>query len=268
MQIKHRYTDAILWSDDCDNIADSLTAAVRAGVDLSDANLTDANLSGAILTDANLTGANLTDANLYCANLERANLTDANLYCAYLERAILTDANLSGANLSGAYLTGAILTDANLTGANLYYANLERANLTDANLSGANLTDANLTDANLTGAYLPPWRHVPESGAFQAYKAVRSDDGPAVLLIQIDADTPRINGIGSHKCRAERVLVLEQVHGDPATEFVSPTHRDKLTYRIGAYTIADKYVDDYRLECTGGIHFFMTMQEAIDWSQR
>jgi hypothetical protein len=83
--------------------------------------------------------------------------------------------------------------------------------------------------------------------------------------VQIDADTPRINGIGSHKCRAERVLVLEQVYGEPATEFVSPTHRDKLTYRVGEYTVADKYVDDFRLECTGGIHFFMTMQEAIDW---
>ena len=183
MQIKHRYTDAILWSDDCHNIADSLTAAVKAGV-------------------------------------------------------ILTDANLERANLYGAYLAG-------------------------ANLYGADLTSANLERANL-----PPWRHVPESGTFRAYKAVKSDAGPAVLLVQIDADTPRINGIGSHKCRAERVLVLEQVYGEPATEFVSPTHRDKLTYRVGEYTVADKYVDDYRLECTSGIHFFMTMQEAIDWSQR
>jgi hypothetical protein len=61
---------------------------------------------------ANLTGANLADSNLAGANLTGANLADSNLAGANL-----TGANLAGANLTGANLAGANLTRANLTGA-------------------------------------------------------------------------------------------------------------------------------------------------------
>ena len=88
-QIKHRFTDAVLF--ECD-VPDDMTSelhtrfvlekAVESDADLSDANLSGANLryadlSGANLSDANLSGANLSGANLYCANLSGANLSYA-----------------------------------------------------------------------------------------------------------------------------------------------------------------------------------------------
>ena len=77
MQIKHRYTESILFEDDGATIRETLVAAVKVGANLAGANLTDAYLAYANLTDANLTGANLTGANLTYANLTDANLTDA-----------------------------------------------------------------------------------------------------------------------------------------------------------------------------------------------
>ena len=131
-QIKHRYTDVVLF--ECDVPEDvqasgkalryALEKAVEAGAYLSGANLTGANLTGAYLTGADLTGA-------------------------YLRGADLTGADLTGANLDGAYLRGAFLAGANLTG-----ANLDCANLRGAFLTGANLTGANLRGAFLRGAYL------------------------------------------------------------------------------------------------------------------
>ena len=116
IQIKSRFTAAVLFEHDCEGNSVRLTLelAIKSGANLGDANLSranlgDANLSGAYLSGACLSGANLSGANLGDANLSRANLSRANLGDANLSRANLGDANLSGANLSYAYLSGAYL---------------------------------------------------------------------------------------------------------------------------------------------------------------
>ena len=103
-----------------------------------------------------------------------------------------------------------------------------------------------------------------------AYKKVKALDGSAVILrLRIDPDVPRMNGIGSRKCRAERVFVLGVESGPAPAEFYVPwtfSHPDiSCRYRVGEYTVAHEYNGDPRLECTGGIHFFMTKKEAEEW---
>jgi uncharacterized protein YjbI with pentapeptide repeats len=107
MQIKNRFTDAVIYEGEFASIRLCVEAAVRSGANLSGANLYGANLSGAYLSGADLYGANLSRANLSRANLSGANLSGANLSGADLSRANLSGANLSGANLSGANLYGA-----------------------------------------------------------------------------------------------------------------------------------------------------------------
>ena len=77
IEIRHRYTGAVLYACDAtDEQQDSglavraaLEGAVKAGANLRGANLSGANLSGANLRGANLRGADLGDANLRDANL-------------------------------------------------------------------------------------------------------------------------------------------------------------------------------------------------------
>jgi hypothetical protein len=200
--------------------------------------------------------ANLSGANLIGANLIGANLRDANLFVADLRDAILRDANLYGANLSGANLYGANLRDANLYGAklrdaNLYGANLYGANLRGANLRGANLKDANLKDANLYGAYLPDFQICPEEGSFIGWKKV---SGGSIIKLLIPEGAKRTSTPVGRKCRAEYVVVLE---GEGTS-----MHDGKTTYKAGETVRPDSYDDDIRVECTKGIHFFMTRKEA------
>ena len=101
VEIKHRYTNAVLFS--CDVPDD-----VASGLHMRHA------LEKATASRANLSGANLSGANLYGADLSGADLSGADL----------SGANLSGADLSGANLYGADLSGANLYGADLYGANL------------------------------------------------------------------------------------------------------------------------------------------------
>ena len=159
IEIKSRWTGAVLYSGEHANVKKAVEAAVKAGVYLADANLTGANLTGAYLadadlTDADLTGAYLAGADLAGADLARANLTGADLSSVSLGRANLGGAGLSSVNLSRANLTGADLARANLTGADLTDAHLSSVNLTGATLTGATLTGADLSGADLADATL------------------------------------------------------------------------------------------------------------------
>jgi len=66
IQIKSRFTAAVLFEHDAENNSTRLTLelAIKSGANLSGANLSGADLSGANLSSANLSGANLSGADL------------------------------------------------------------------------------------------------------------------------------------------------------------------------------------------------------------
>lgn len=198
------------------------------------ANLLNADLSGADLRGANLSGADLRGANLWCANLR-----DVNLWCA----------NLSGANLSGA---------------NMKSANLWNADLSGANLSGANLSDAYLKGANLWDAKIDFHIVCPEKGSFIAFKKVK-DDYIVELLIPEDA---RRCSATSNKCRCDKakVLSITKLNGtSDGVDTVYSKYDETFVYKIGEIVEVKDFDDNRWNECSTGIHFFITRQEAVNY---
>ena len=106
MQIKNRYTDAVIFEDDKPTLRETVLNAVAQKAYLAGAYLACANLADADLADADLAGANLAGAYLACANLAGADLADADL----------AGANLADAYLAGAYLAGADNVSTEVTG--------------------------------------------------------------------------------------------------------------------------------------------------------
>ena len=158
-----------------------LRGATLPGVQLLNADLSNAmfhhaempgaNIANTDLTDAFFTSANLSQASLYRMKFKGTRFGSANLSGALLQDTEFTnadfhDADLSGANLWKANLHGAIFQDAKLCDAWLESANLSSSGFGGADLSGARLVktdlsgsqflnasldNANLTDANLSG---------------------------------------------------------------------------------------------------------------------
>jgi hypothetical protein len=157
------------------------------------------------------------------------------------------------ANLSGADLSGADLSRADLSMADLSRADLSGADLSGAYLSGAYLSGANLSRAYLSGADLSTFQIPPEEGSFVGWKKVQG----GIIKLLIPSDARRTSSLVGRKCRAEFVQVLEG-------EGVS-THDGKTVYKPGSVVYPDKYDDDIRVECTSGIHFFITRKEAEDY---
>ena len=191
------------------------------------------NLNGQILCvvkSDNLKSANLEKAQLQGVDLRRANLQDANLQDADLRRANLQDADLRRANLQD--------------------ADLQDANLQDADLRKANLQDADLQDANIIDAIFSPFQ-IPE-GELIVYKRIKE----MLIQLRIPREAKRTACLVNRKCRAEYAIVENIAY--------SIEHKGCF-YAIEKKVIPDGYDDDIRVDCTYGIHFFLTKEEADKW---
>ncbi len=153
---------------------------------------------------------------------------------------------------------------ANLTRANLTFANLTEANLTRADLTRANLTGADLTRADLTRAKLPNFSICPEIGAFIAFKKGKHS---CIIKLQIPASAKRTSSLVGRKCRASKakVLSITDSNGKPIQSCKCWNENYDFVYEVGKTVIPDEYDDDIRIECSSGIHFFITEKEAREF---
>ena len=153
-----------------------------------------------------------------------------------------------------AYLRGADLSGANLSGANLSGANLSGANLRGANLSGANLSGANLSGAKIDKKTIWPHFQIP-AGDLVVYKKA----GGHIITLAVNKDVKRTASLVGRKCRAASAYVIE-------TDDHKPHESQKgVVYAEGTTVVPDSYDDNPMVECSNGIHFFLTRVEAEEW---
>lgn len=228
-------------------------------VNLSRADLSCVNLSRADLFGADLSYANLNDADLSYANLNNADLSYANLNRADLNRAYLSCADLNRANLSRAHLSCA-----NLNYTNLSCANMNRTDLCGANLRGACLIKVKNIDTVLWDTYTNFYPlQCPETGAFIGYKKAYDK----IIMLEICADAKRSSAT-SRKCRCSKakVLSITNLDGTACTLTELASNFDPgFIYRIGEIVEVTDFNEDRWNECTAGIHFFITRDEAVQY---
>ena len=269
-----------LWLTDKPNgIRADLKGVNLKGVNLSGADLKYANLYGANLWNADLWNADLYGANLGCAYLRDADLRSVDLKGAYLKGANLSGADLRSADLRSANLWDADLRCANLEGANLGCTDLRDADLKDANLrdvnfgcadfSGADLKGADLSGANLWDADLSCVKNIffpmacPEKGSFIAFKKA----GCYIIELFIPSNAKRCSAT-SRKCRCSKakVISITTLSGDKTniTE-VHSNYDPNFIYKLGEYVEVKNFDDNRWNECSTGIYFFITRQEAVNY---
>ena len=245
--------------------------------DLREANLIGVNLRGADLREANLIGVNLRGAYLSKANLSEADLSGADLKRADLSGADLRGAALRGVNLRYADLIHVDLRYVNLIGADLTGAKLLEANLSKADLTGAILRDAYLNYTNLTQTILfnTDLNNViydettiflslqcPEEGSFIGYK--KANDKIVKLLITKDSLR---SSATSRKCRCSKAKVLSITNIENTGEFemVQSDYDENFIYKVGEIVEVKDFDKNRWNECSSGIHFFITREEAVNY---
>lgn len=224
------------------------------------------------LSYTDLRGINFNNIDLSGSDLRGTDLRHVNLSYTDLSNTNLSGANLVGANLVGANLSKANLSEANLKGAYLSHTDLSEANLKSADLSHTDLSGANLKDAELSGAILNKVRYdhktaffaiqCPEKGSFIGYKKAKNK----IIELLILEDSKRSSAT-SRTCRCDKakVLSIESIDGKEKFTEVESNYNSNFIYKVGEIVKVDDFCENRWEECTTGIHFFITKQEAINY---
>ena len=166
-----------------------------------------------------------------------------------VSEAVKAKANLSGADMRGADMISADLSGANLSG----------ADMRSANLSGADMRSADMRCADLRGI-----KNIPAISAAQLVVAPEGNligwkkcVNGVIVKLRIPEDAKRSNGTG-RKCRAEFADVIEVIGADLGIS----QHDGETKYVAGTRVPCDQWCEDRWQECAGGIHFFITREEA------
>lgn len=226
-----------------------------------------ADLREANLRYVNLAGADLREADLRGADFFMANFEDADLRGADFEGADLRGANLRYAHFEGADLQRTKLVDANLEYSVFHGTNLRGADLRGACVTGVDFDFVYLDNIDLSHVYMGDAENVhypiacPEKGSFTAFKKA----GDYIVELFIPSDAKRSSAT-SRKCRCDKakVISITTLAGDKTdvTE-VRSDYDPSFIYKIGEYVTVENFNEDRWDECSTGIHFFITREEAV-----
>jgi hypothetical protein len=135
-------------------------------------------------------------------------------------------------------------------------ANLRGANLSKADLDGADLSKADLTDAKLS-----PFAICPEEGYFIGWKKVELG-----VILKLRIMGKRVSTPVGRKCRTDKCKVLAAYgkDGKKVQGIFKSKHDPSFTYAVGE-VICTPLDENFSVECTSGIHFFLTRKEAEDY---
>lgn len=211
-------------------------------------------------------------ADLGWTDLRNMNLSHTNLSAANLDYAILENSDLSRSDFIRTNLSCANLKNANLSYATLDHTNFSNACLAGANLKGAYLNNTILINTNLDGieykgkTKLFPLQ-CPEKGSFIGYKAATIKRGHLGIIELLIPEDAKRSSATSRKCRCSKAKVLSITSIDGAINYTfAYSHFDEnFIYRVGE-TVEVKDFDENRwVECSTGIHFFITRGEATSY---
>lgn len=196
-------------------------------------------------------------------------------------------------------LEGADFRGCDLSSTEFCYCNLANADFTGANLEGCEFIDCYFGDFGdapvLKGAEnirANKWRStfyhkihlqfyfisdikMPLDTAGQeliVYKIIIARNGYDELVIAkllIPSEAKRIVFKDS-KCRCEKAKVLDIYSMDKTRHFAygfSCMYDKYFKYTVGEEVCADKFDEDAKLICAHGIHFFLTEEEAVEYSE-
>ena len=160
--------------------------------------------------------------------------------------------------------------------ANLYMENLRGADLRGADLRRANLSGANLSGADLRGAknipdYVCPI-NCPQEGSFIGFKKAHVIIGTGglyenvIVKLRITDDAKRSSAT-TRKCRCNKAEVISITSTDANTEFKEAysSNDNTFIYKTGEIVSVDDFDEDRWNECSTGIHFFITREEAVNY---
>lgn len=198
-------------------------------------------------------------------DLSGMDLSNIDFVLSSLQHVILRNVNLENTSLENSLFDGTDLHGANLRNAKMSKGAFRFCDLGECNICGADLFAAILESANLEGVVFDDdtkWfrLHCPEKGAFLGYKKCVND---RLVQLLIPADAKRTSAT-MRCCRCDKAKVLTIKSFDYKENFQEAWSLvdENFVYKVGEWVEAKNFNPDRWYDSTGGIHFWLTREEA------
>ena len=211
------------------------------------------NLSGVAfyesITESRFIGANLRETRFIGIDISWVGFSLANLSTSVFDRCYFNEVSFRGANLVDAVFINCKFKDCDFTAANLYNTRFTACNLPlKEYMKGKVLTE------DIIG-----------------YKGIRqrqpSHIGMAIATLKIPKGA-MVFSINGDKCRTNKAIVLDisSVYNPEKKKYDrGRSIHNGMSYYVGDEFTIHNFDCQYNKECSTGIHFFMSREEAINY---
>lgn len=216
-------------------------------------------------------------ASVYDMDLHRIYFDRCTMKSMYFRNVNFNRAFFIGCDLSGATFVDCSFVNASFTGAILSSTDFKNSNIKGANFAGANCFRADFKDAvgmdtiKTDNRTLFIVSRCPSEGSFIGWKQALYGAShhyriPCIVKLEISADALRSSAT-SRKCRCSKAKVLEiqSILGTNLSTKAFSAHDPLFEYRVGETVEVPDFDTNRWNECSSGIHFFITREEAVDY---
>lgn len=148
----------------------------------------------------------------------------------------------------------------NINNENVVFRN---CNFTDTNIKNLDISKI-MFDSSTIGLSMV----CPEEGEFIAYKVAKYSYGKALIKLLIPKDALRSSAT-TRKCRCNKARVLEitSLQNGKKLKYARSFFNNNFQYDLGEMVEVKDFDTNRWDECSNGIHFFITKQEAINYNK-
>lgn len=235
-------------------------------VDLSLADFSNSYISDAKFSNSNFFYSNFSFTHIKKIVIEKCNFSYSTFMEAEFQNSNITDTIFSSCNFNQLifYMScfkNSTISKTNMADSSLIESVFYKTSINYTNFSGSKINNTEFSCINYdeTTAFFA--QSCPEKGSFIGFKKC----GKYIVELQITEDAKRSSAT-SRKCRCSKakVLSITNLNGsDSGLSKISSNRDSKFIYKIGE-TVEVKDFDENRWnECSTGIHFFITRDEAV-----
>jgi len=233
-------------------------------------------------------------------SFEEKNLTESYFNTCIFDHSLFNDADLRSANFENCLFNHCVFNRTNFALTRFYECTFKECAVRDSDLNDAVISDSMyfaldvISSENKKGYCSCIPMTCPSEGSFIGWKKVIFDAPhsliqdflkptlfncyaperhEALIKLRIPEEAKRSSATG-RKCRCEfaEVLSIEDltagIYLDSVTNKRNTVYKPVQTvYAVGEMVYPDDFDENRWHECTNGIHFFITKQEAIDYGR-
>jgi len=173
-------------------------------------------------------------------------------------------ADFSYANFRSADFSSADFRYADFSSADFRSVDFSSADFRSADFSSADFSSADFSSADFRSAIFN-YRITPEVGKFIGWKKTQNK----IIKLEIQNAKNVSGGLVSRKLRTDKVKVLQiqTLDGKKCNDKNIPSdYNSNFIYIVGQIAIEPDFIKNDLIECSNGIHFFLTRDEAVKYN--